>query len=183
MELWNITSRSQCGRIAAYFARNIPQPPLPSSWADENWRYWDSFPDAKCRDLVPLAWLFRSTRALKTALQKGTKTGVTSITDLTGFSSPHPPASPYPLQMAKGSPCKVAFTTCQFSQACAVLSPASLQILLRRSHARNNASASGDNTTDNCSPVASKEKSSRREKTARGLDGPSLGSNHGRRLG
>src|SRR5882724_3012096 len=68
--------------------------------------------------------------------------------------------------------------TCQFSQACAVFNPASLQILLRRSHARNNASASGDKTTVMFSPVSSKEQSSKSEKTARGLPG----SNHGWRL-
>src|SRR4030095_7890159 len=70
----------------------------------------------------------------------------------------------------------------QFDHACAVLSPASSQISLRRRHALNRASASGDNTTDTCSPVTSKEQSSRSEKTARGLGGPSLGSNHGRKL-
>ena len=63
---------------------------------------------------------------------------------------------------------------CQFNHACAVLSPASLQILFRRNHALNNASASGDSTTVTSSLIVSKEKSSRREKTARGLGGLSL---------
>jgi len=69
--------------------------------------------------------------------------------------------------------------TRQFNQAWAVSSPASLQILWRRNHARYNASASEDNTTVMYSPVSSKVQCSKSEKTARGLSGPSPDSRYG----